>query len=163
MKKISQLYKWELNNELYASIYFVTMLSIYSIEILLHGERSVDIFIMLEMLSVCYIIALIQRTIFSEGLKYIGKSMICRTVLWYGISIFVIIVSSFEFNWFKYLQSWAMGVVISTMVLCFVLVWIGIHIVNKIDTKHLNDLLNNYQGNVKNNGKESDLWVILLK
>ena len=25
----------------------------------------------------------------------------------------------------------------------------AIHIVNKIDTKHLNDLLNNYQGNVK--------------
>lgn len=157
MKKIAKLYKWELNNELYASIYFAAMLSIYSIEVLIHGESSVEIFVMLEMLIMCYIIALVQRKIFSDGSSYSGKPLVIRTLLWHGFSISVVIVSSFVFNWFEHLQPWAMGVFIANMMLCFILVWIGIHIVNKIDSKHLNDLLSHYQENVKNNKKESEL------
>lgn len=163
MKKIAKLYTWELNNELYASIYFSTMLGIYSIEVLLHGEKSVEILIMLEMMIVCYIIALLQRKVFSDGSSYSGKSQIIRTLLWYGFSISLVIVSCFVFNWFEHLQSWAMGVFIANMVLCFILLWIGINIVNKIDTKHLNDLLSRYQENIKNNEKESELWTTLLK
>ena len=153
MKKIAKLYKWELNNELYGSMYFAAMLSIYSIEVLLQGQRSVDIFIMLELMSVCYIIALVQRKIFSEALSYNGKSMLIRTLLWYGSSIFIMVGSCFIFNWFQHMQSWAMGVFVATMILCFVLIWIGIRIMNKMDTKHLNNLLSNYQ---ENNRKESD-------
>ncbi|MBC8060529.1 MAG: hypothetical protein H7Y18_07675 [Clostridiaceae bacterium] len=157
MKKIAKLYKWEFNNELYASIYFVTMLGIYSIEVLLNGERSIDIFIMLEMLCVCYIIAIIQRKVFSESSRNMERFMKLRTLLWYGLSSFVLVLSCFVFNWFEYLQSWAMGVFIVSMVIGFVFIWIGIRIINKIDTKHLNDLLSNYQENSKSNGRESDL------
>lgn len=157
MKKIAKAYKWELDTELYASIYFAAMLCIYSIEILLKGERSVDIFIMLEMLTVCYIIALIQRKIFSDDSKYSGKTLIIRTLLWYGISILLVVVSSFVFNWFEYLQVWAMGVFVATMILCFVMVWIGLLIVNKIDTKHLNNQLSHYQEGVKNYKEERKL------
>lgn len=157
MKKFARLYKWELNNELYASIYFAAMLSIYSIEVLLHGERSVDIFIMLQMIIVCYIITLFQRKVFSDDSRYSGKSLVIRTLLWYGFSISMVVVSCFVFNWFEHLQSWAMGVFIAVMLLCFILVWIGLHFLNKIDTKHLNELLSHYQENVKNDGKENDL------
>ena len=150
MKKLLKLYKWELNNELYASIYFAAMLSIYGLEVLLHGERSVDIFIMLEMLIVCYTIALIQKIIFTDHSNYTGKSLIVRTSVWLVISVILVLVASLLFDWFSNLQSWSRGVFVATMTLCFVMIWVGIHIANKIDTKHLNNMLSNYQKNSLN-------------
>lgn len=145
MKRFLKLYKWELNNELYASIYFAAMLSIYSLEVLLHGERSVDIIIMLEMIIVCYTIALIQKIMFTDHSNYVGKSLIVRTVVWLAISVILVIVPGVLLDWFSDLQAWAMGVFVATMTLCFAMIWIGIHIANKIDTKNLNNMLSNYQ------------------
>lgn len=69
-------------------------------------------------------------------------------------SILLVVGSCFVFNWFQDLQGWAMGVFIASMVACFIFVWIGVQLVNKMDTKELNDQLSHYQ-KVKNKGEES--------
>ncbi|MBC7959783.1 MAG: hypothetical protein H7X94_07945 [Vallitaleaceae bacterium] len=156
MRKFAKLYKWELNNELYASIYFAAMLSIYCIEVLLHGERSVDIFVMLQMIIVCYFIALVQWRIFSEDTSYRGRSLILRTVVWYGISMVLLVGACLAFQWFKDLQPWAMWVFIACMELCFFLIWLGIQVFNKMDTKQLNNLLSHYQEISKKEERNED-------
>ena len=145
MKGIFKLYKWELNNELYTGLYFASMLSMYSIEVLLHGERSVDILIMLEMLCVCYIVSIVQKIIFTDDSNFKGKSLIIRTIVWFVFSILLITTASFLFHWFVNLQLWALGAFIACMVICFIIIWTGMHIANRIDTKNLNHMLSNYQ------------------
>jgi len=153
MKKFFKLYKWELNNELYASIYFASMLSVYSILSLVHGERSVDIFIMLEMLISSYIVSLLQTFIFNSTRIYNRKTLIKRTLIWHVLSTLVVVSFSLAFNWFKSMNTCEMITFILAMVSCFFLVWLGIQIVNEKDTKELNHLLNKYQ---ENNKKRED-------
>ncbi len=151
MKKIAKLYKWEFYNELYASIYFVAMLTFYSIFVLIQGERSVDIFIMLEMSIASYIISVFQRKVMSDDSSYSGNSLRNRKIIWYAISIAVIVISSVVFNWFEDLQPWAMGAFIANMLIFMIFVRISIHIVNKMDTKKLNNQLSHFQENIKIN------------
>lgn len=138
-------YKWELNTDFWAGGYFATMLSIYCIEIFINNERSVDIFIMLEMFIVCYVIAIVQRFLFTEDGIYSEKSLIIRTILWFAFPILLVTISSIEFKWFISMQPWCMPTFILFMVTCFLAVWIGIHIANKVDTKNLNIMLKKYK------------------
>lgn len=156
MKKFFKFYKWELNNELYASIYFASMLSIYSIQSLVYGERTVDIFVMLEMLTSGYIISLLQTFIFNKLSNYNRKTLITRTIIWHALSILVVVAFCLAFNWFKNMHSWDIPVFIISMAFCFFLVWLGIQIVNEKDTKELNSLLNRYQENNKNKEKVNE-------
>ena len=146
MKKFFlRYYKWELATDFWAGGYFAAMLSMYIIEILIKGERSVDIFIMLEMFMMCYVIAFAQRFLFSEDRTYNSNSLILRTVIWFVFPIFLVIISSLGFRWFADMQPWCMPVFIIFMTTCFITVWIGINIVNKIDTKNLNIMLEEYK------------------
>lgn len=145
MKGFLRYYKWELNNELFASIYFVALLSMYSIVILLDGKRSIDIFIMLEMLIVCYAISILQQIVFSDNHNYSTKSLIIRTVIWFLFSMFLVLISSILFHWFRELQTWALGAFMAFMAIFLIALWVGIHIANKIDTNKLNNMLINYQ------------------
>ena len=149
MKKFFKYYKWELNNELYASIYFASMLSVYSILRLVHGERSVDIFIMLEMLISSYIVSLLQSFIFNSTRIYNRKTLIKRTLIWHVLSTVVVLSFSLAFHWFNSMNTWEMILFILAMISCFFLVWLGIQIANEKDTKELNHLLNKYQENNK--------------
>lgn len=121
------------------------MLSLYSIEILFKNERNVDIFIMLEMFIICYIIAIVQRVLFTEYGTYSKKSLIIRTILWFVSPILLVAISSIGLKWFISMQTWCMPIFIIFMATCFVTVWIGIHIVNKVDTKNLNIMLEQYK------------------
>ena len=153
MKKFFKYYKWELNNELYASIYFASMLSVYSILRLVHGERSVDIFIMLEMLISSYIVSLLQSFIFNSTRIYNRKTLIKRTLIWHVLSTLVVLSFSLAFHWFNSMNTLEMILFILAMISCFFLVWLGIQIANEKDTKELNHLLNKYQ---ENNKKRED-------
>jgi len=117
----------------------------YSIEVLLHGERNIDILIMLEMLLVSYVIAIAQAIIFLNDSNSSKKALIVRTMVWFGFTMLLIIVSSIMFHWFANLQTWAMGVFMAYIVLLLIALWIGIHIANNIDTKNLNNMLSHYQ------------------
>jgi len=146
MKGILRLYyKWELNNELFACFYFTAILCMYSIEVLMQGERSIDIFIMLEMLLVSYAIAIVQTSIFSDDSNYSKKALIVRTIIWFFVAMILVFITSIIFQWFANLQTWAMGVFMVYMVLLLIALWIGIHIANKFDTKVLNNMLSHYQ------------------
>ena len=145
MKGFLRFYKWELNNEMFCSFYFVAMLCMYSIEMLLHGKININIFIMLEMLLLSYALSLVQKIIFSNDSNANRKDLIIKTIIWFVSSLFLIIVASTIFQWFVDLQAWAMGLFIGYMVLFFFAIWVGIHIANKIDTKNLNDMLSHYQ------------------
>ena len=145
MKGFLRFYKWELNNEMFCSFYFVAMLSMYSIEMLLHGGNNINIFIMLEMLLLSYAMSLVQKFTFSNDNNANRKVLIVKTIIWFVSSMLLIIVSSIMFQWFVDLQTWAMGVFIVYMVLFLIAIWVGIHIANKIDTKNLNDMLSHYQ------------------
>lgn len=145
MEKFLKLYNWELHNELFASMYFAGMLSMYAIEVLLYGDRSIDIFIMLEMLCVCYIIAIIQKIIFWNDTTYSKKANTIRTLFWFVTSMFLVIISSILFQWFINLQTWAMGAFIVYMVVFLFAMWLGIYVEKKIDTKNLNNMLSRYQ------------------
>lgn len=145
MKGFLRFYKWELNNEMFCSFYFVAMLSMYSIEMLLHGVKNINIFIMLEMLFLGYALSLVQKITFSNDSNANRKVLLVKTIIWFVSSLLLIIVSSIMFQWFVNLQTWAMGVFIGYMVLFLIAIWVGIHIANKIDTKNLNDMLSHYQ------------------
>jgi hypothetical protein len=145
MKGFLRYYKWELNNELFASIYFTGLISMYCIEVLLKGERNVDILIMFEMLILCYIISLFQTVIFTGKYSNSSKSLIIRSILWFTITMLLVVVTSISFKWFVHLQSWAMLAFYIYMILFLITIWIGIHMANKIDTKNLNSMLSHYQ------------------
>jgi uncharacterized protein YacL len=153
MKKFFKFYKWELNNELYASIYFAGMLSVFSILSLVHGERAVDIFIMLEMLISSYIVSLLQSFIFNSTRIYNRITLIKRTLIWHVLSTLVVVSFSLAFHWFNSMNTREMITFILAMISCFFLVWLGIQIANEKDTKELNHLLNRYQ---ENNKKRED-------
>lgn len=145
MKKFLRYYKWELQNELYTCIYFVAILSMYSILVLIHGERSVDILVMLEMLLVCYVVSIFQKVIFSEEACYSRKELGVRTLIWFLFSMVSVISMSIVLKWFDDMRPWVLGAFSAYLVLCFFAIWIGIHIANKIDTKNLNLMLSQYQ------------------
>ena len=145
MKVFLKYYKWELHNELYASIYFAAMLFMYSILVFVQGERSVDIFVMLEMLLVCYVMAIMQKVILSEDTSYSKNTLIARTSIWFVFSLVFVITMSLVFQWFADMGTWALGAFIAYMVIGFIAIWIGIFIANKVDTKNLNNMLNQYQ------------------
>lgn len=144
MSKIEKLYKWELNNELYASIYFAMMLSIYSVVVLIHGERLVDIYVMIEMLVAGYLIALVQTAIFPSEGKYGKHAMTSRTFIWFICAMGISVGFSIVFGWFASLQAWALGAYVGCMLLGFGIIWLGIYFSNKRETKELNQLLSHY-------------------
>ncbi|MPW25500.1 DUF3021 family protein [Alkalibaculum sp. M08DMB] len=150
MKKFFQFYKWELKNELYGCIYFAAMLSMYCILVLIHGGRNVDIFIMLQMLLVCYGISTFQMIIFSDENKYSKKELFIKLGLWFICSMILIIIISIIFNWFDSMETWAIGSFLIYMIICFIGIWVGIYITNKLDSKNLNQMLSNYQNKDSN-------------
>ena len=103
MKKFLRLYMWELNNELFAGLHFAAMLTMYCIILLINGERSIDIMIIIEMMLVGYGISTFQMVIFSEDKNYSKKRLFVKTGMWFIFSMLLIIAISIIFQWFDHI------------------------------------------------------------
>lgn len=129
----------------FMAIYFVAALAIYSVESLIIGEKTVNIFFMIEMLLVYYVTAVIQKMILPDNSFSEGSILKKRAVIWFLVSILITAMAAFLFPWFNGFPSWAPLVYIVFMTAGFIAMWAGILIIHQIDTKNLNDKLNYYQ------------------
>lgn len=150
MKKLIKWCNWELNNEFIACGYFAVMLSMYCIIELIFGEKDVNIFILLEMFLVNYLLATLQKLILDMDKDYSKKSFILRATLLSLTSIAVVVLVSRLGGWFNGMPLWAGPLVYAMLVLAFLTVWIIIDLGKKQDTKQLNEQLNNFKNKGKN-------------
>lgn len=149
MKKLLKWCNWELNNEFISCGYFTVMLSMYCIIKLIIGKTEVNIFILLEMFLVNYLLATLQKLILDMDKDYSKKSFILRASLLSLSSIALVVIISRLGGWFYGMPLWAGPLVYVMLVLAFLTVWIIIDLGKKQDTKMLNEQLNNYKNKTK--------------
>lgn len=145
MNYFYRFYRWGLNMKFFMAIYFVAALAIYSVESLILGVKTVNIFFMLEMLLVYYGTAVVQKIILPDNSFSKNPVLKTRAVLWFFVSVLISAMAAYLFPWFQDFPSWAPIVYILFMTAGFIAMWAGILIIHQIDTKKLNEKLNHYQ------------------
>ncbi len=148
MKKENGRKKWltylsnEIGIEYKASLYFWGILFFDATYLLCNNLYSVSLLHIAEMISITYIMGYLQVYVFhnfDEATKLQKKEgisiVICSMI--YG-------VVSYLFQWFN--QSLSVSII---FICYFILIYILIYLINKIkrdiDTKQLNDMLNEYK------------------
>lgn len=145
MKKFTNLYAWAMEFKLHMGIYFLALLTMKCLVELLNGSVSVNIITMFEMLIIAMIIAIIESFLLPENMEYEKSSLTTRTIIWAIEMNIGILGGSAVWGWFKDIPLWGCAVLIIFLELALFLMWYGIQIVKRADSRMLNEGLKNYQ------------------
>lgn len=130
------------------SIYTLALIATNGFVKWLMGERSIAILTLLEMMLVCFAIALLESWIFPQEGDWKGAAMIRRTVLWGLICNVGFIGGAVVFHWFPGVPAWAVLLLIIFLEGGLGGMWFAMHVALKKDTEQLNKKLQQYK-NVK--------------
>lgn len=146
MKNFIKLYKWAMNTKLHMAIYFVAILCVKCLCNFLTGIYTVDILTMVEMLLLMFFIASMESMILPDDIKSrcTKKQLTMHTIYWVLLINLCVISCSIIFQWFPNLPLWAYIILLLFLQLGLILMWYGIHFIQKIDTNLLNEGLQNY-------------------
>ena len=123
------------------SIYTLALIATNGFVKWLMGERSIAILTLVEMMLICFVIAVLEAWIFPEGGTWEGAAMVRRTVLWGLICNVGFIGGAVAFHWFSGIPGWAGILLLLFLEGGLAAMWFAMHVALKKDTKQLNQKL----------------------
>lgn len=145
MRAYMNFYRYIMHVKFHMAIYAVLMICLKGALDYLGGLDNIDTMIVFEMILVALVIAFFEAFIFPEGKDFEKSELVKRSACWaVGINIIVIGAANL-LNWFENRPTWHYIVLIVLIETVLVLMWIGIHVAERLDTKSLNEGLKNLQ------------------
>jgi len=146
MKKWSEMLKTEMDVEMFSATHWIAIAWCYAFIRWIFKEDGVNFFILTQMGIVAYLMSWGQKLLFVNATLYKKITQRWRRVLWVCIPFTLLIVAQYIFHWFSKKEWMEVAIYDAMLLFFFVVVEILIHLIYKEDTKVLNDLLQEYQG-----------------
>lgn len=127
------------------SIYTLALIAVNGFAKWLMGERSITILTLVEMMLICFVIAVLEAWIFPEEGTWEGAAMIRRTILWGLICNVGFIGGAVAFDWFSGISGWAAILLLLFLEGGLAAMWFAMHVALKKDTRQLNRKLQQYK------------------
>jgi len=156
MKRLLRWAQWELENEFHTCGYFVVMLSCYGITEWIYGKREFQIIYALEMYLLNYLICFVQKLLLDEEKDYSKEVFHRRSI---GLTIYsgaMVVVGCRGFGWFADRSIYAELFMYICMLSAYAFVWLMRVLVQKADTKQLNEQLAQYKEKEEIEGKRRE-------
>ncbi|MFR2855083.1 hypothetical protein [Hungatella sp.] len=145
MNEFIRFYTWGIKMKFHMAIYTLALIATNGFVKWLMGERSITIPTLLEMMLVCFAIALLETWIFPEEGIWEGSAMVRRTVLWSLVCNTGFIGWNPGLDWFSGIPGWAAIVLLLFLEGGLAAMWFAMHVALKKDTEQLNQKLQLYK------------------
>lgn len=145
MNEFIKFYTWGIKMKFHMSIYTLALIAVNSFVKWLLGERSITILTLVEMMLICFAIAVLEAWIFPEEGTWEGAAMIRRTILWGLICNAGFIGGAVTFGWFSGIPGWAAILLLLFLEGGLAAMWFAMHVALKKDTRQLNRKLQQYK------------------
>lgn len=145
MNEFIRFYTWGIKMKFHMSIYTLALIAVNGFAKWLMGERSITILTLVEMMLICFVIAVLEAWIFPEEGTWEGAAMIRRTILWGLICNVGFIGGAVAFDWFSGISGWAAILLLLFLEGGLAAMWFAMHVALKKDTRQLNRKLQQYK------------------
>ncbi|MDD3428867.1 MAG: hypothetical protein PHG02_02530 [Oscillospiraceae bacterium] len=145
MKNFLRFYKWALDVKLDMAIYTIALIFIKCLAEAFCGVYTVNSLTLLQMLLVGFALAFIQHGFFPADKDFTPAQLRGRTIGWAIASNIVAISCAVLLNWFSGFAPWVACVLVFALQAALAAMWVGIHIAGRVDTKQLNQSLQNFK------------------
>lgn len=145
MNEFIRFYTWGIKMKFHMAIYTLALIATNGFVKWLMGERSITILTLLEMMLICFAIALLETWIFPEEGIWEGSAMVRRTVLWGLVCNTGFIGGTLAFDWFSGIPGWAAIVLLLFLEGGLAAMWFAMHVALQKDTEQLNQKLQLYK------------------
>lgn len=149
MKQLIRWCDWELKNEFTASGYFCVMLFSYGMVELIYGKQEINVWVIVQMFLLNYVISTLHRIVFNQERDYDNKVYYKRAIALVVISSAAIVFVCHFFSWFEGCSIFAELFMYLCMIFSYFFVWLIARLMKTYDTKQLNEQLERFKKGAK--------------
>lgn len=140
-----KFYRWGMNMKLHMAIYSIALLCIACVIKLLLGDTNIEILAVFEIIFVSFVVAVIESFCFPLDKDLTKHQLTRNTVIWAVCANILFIASAWVFNWFAGIPEFAVVVLLVLLEGGLFAMWVGMKLIQRVDTKSLNNDLHNFQ------------------